>query len=275
MTSNELNAFIEPLIEAAVAAGESILHFYENPDQLNIQNKSDKTQVTAADLSANRILTKYLQGLTPEWPIISEEDQLPDFNRRQSWSQYWLLDPLDGTKGFINHLDDFTVNIALIVDHVPVLGVLYVPVTGCCYFGYRDGGAFVLNKGEAPKTIHTQPVDLDEIRFVVGQYHNLKRIQPILDHYKNCKILRVNSSLKFARIAEGVADVYPRFGPINEWDTAAGQAILEAAGGAVVTLDGKNFSYNLRESILCPPFLAVGDVARVPELIDIFKTFSV
>lgn len=268
---NELKELIDPIIRLAKKAGERILYWYERPEQLNIQRKADKSQLTSADINSHEILCEGLQDLSVQWPILSEEGEIAVFDERKQWERFWLLDPLDGTRGFINRVDEFTVNVALIVANRSVLGVIYSPVTRLCYFAYQGGGAFVQQADQKPQPIHTEPIDFDKLRFIVGRYHASKRMERILNKLPGSELLRVNSSLKFVRVAEGNADVYPRFGNICEWDIAAGHCILDEAGGKVVDFNGESLQYNLRESLLCPDLLAVGDPTHIDRLITLFE----
>ncbi len=267
----ELRELIDPIIRIAKEAGDSILPLYQSPEQLDIQKKSDSTPVTSADLLSHKIIVKGLQGLASRWPTLSEEGEIATFDERKRWDRYWLLDPLDGTRGFINRSDEFTVNIALIEAHRSILGVLYAPVKRCCYFAYRDGGAFVQVADHKPISIRAQPINLDRIRFIVGQYHDSKRMKRVLNQLSGSELLRLSSSLKFAWLAEGRADVYTRFGAISEWDIAAGQCVLEQAGGKVVDFNGESLQYNAQESLLCPNFLAIGDAKQVDRMIAVFQ----
>ncbi len=149
--------------------------------------------------------------------------------------------------------------------------MLYVPVQKRCYFAYKNCGAFVQEAGAAAEKIQTQSIDEEHIRFLVGQYHRSKRMDSVLSRISGSELLRVNSSLKFGWLAEGRADVYPRFGSISEWDIAAGHCILSEAGGKIVDFKGESLQYNAQESLICPSFLAVGDAAPVDRLIQIFE----
>lgn len=268
---NELREFIDPLVRLAKEAGEKILYWYEHPSLLQTERKADQSLLTSADIAANEVLCRGLQNLFPEWPILSEEGVIAAFDERKQWDRYWLLDPLDGTQGFTKRLDEFTVNIALIEGGRSVLGVVYSPVEKCCCFAYRGGGAFIQLTDQKPLPIRTRPIDFEEIRFIVGRYHNSKRLKHVQNQLPGSMILRVNSSLKFLWIAQGRADVYPRFGDINEWDIAAGHCILEEAGGNIVCFDGTFLEYNRQASLLCPPFMALGDAGCADRLIQLFQ----
>lgn len=266
---SEPDSLLAPVMAIARKAGDAIVAFRQQ-GPLEVSIKSNKTPVTKADYLANDLIVEHLQQLN-DWPILSEEGEIPSFSIREQWSRYWLSDPLDGTRGFIHGLDEFTVNIALVDQHSPILGVIYAPMYQTLFYASRNQGAFIQVGGETSRPIVTACPAFDRLRFVVGKYHKVKRLQPMLDAIPNASLLRLNSSLKFVAIAEGKADVYIRFGPIQEWDTAAGQCILEEAGGKVVDFNGESLQYNARKSLLCPPFLAVGDPSHIRSLIELFE----
>lgn len=260
---------LSSVIPIAKAAGDAILPFFQSKS-LNVSRKTDNTPVTGADITAHSIIESALTQLN-DWPILSEEGEIPSFEVRKLWSPFWIIDPLDGTRGFIHGLEEFTVNIAVIENHRPVLGVLYVPVQKTLFYAAKGTGAFRIVGEGTPQRIQVADRSFDQLRFVVGRYHKINRIQPVLDAIPHSELLRLNSSLKFVLIAQGDADVYARFGPINEWDTAAGQCILEEAGGKVVDFKGKSLQYNAKKSLLCPPLLAVGKSEYIDALFKFFK----
>ncbi|MCB1827578.1 MAG: 3'(2'),5'-bisphosphate nucleotidase CysQ [Coxiellaceae bacterium] len=266
---SELSDLLKPVVDIAQAAGEAILPFYQS-DSLAIRRKSDNTPVTDADIAAHQVIASGLAELN-DWPLLSEEDDIPPFSVRKDWSRFWISDPLDGTRGFIHGHDEFTVNIAVIESHEPVLGVIYAPVSKKLYYAARDVGAFMKIGDAVPIPLRVSDRPFEASRFVVGKYHKLRRIQPVLEQMPKAELLRLNSSLKFTAIASGEADIYARFGPISEWDTAAGHCILEEAGGKVVDFNGQRLQYNAGEALLCPPFLAVGNPAHIHALIELFK----
>ncbi len=253
-----------PLKAIAVQAGEAILAVYHSGQTLEIHSKSDDSPVTAADLAAHRIIVAGLQSLTPDIPILSEEDvEGLTWPVRQSWQSYWLVDPLDGTKEFINRTGEFTVNIALIQDHQVAAGVVYLPEKNTLYHAVRDGGAF---KEVAQDTAQLQASSLNltqPISVVASRRHGTETLERMLtavqttlgDIHKVC----MGSSLKICALAEGKADWYPRLAPTSEWDTAAAQIILEEAGGILVDTDFRPVRYNTKESLLNPHFHAFAD----------------
>ncbi len=241
-------------------AGQAIMQVYEDASAFDIAHKADDSPLTAADLAAHAVISEGLRRLTPDWPVLSEEAADIPWARRQQWSSYWLVDPLDGTREFIKRNGEFTVNIALIKQHEPVLGVVYAPVTGELWHAEQGRGAY-LRKGDIDVPIRTRSPARGTLRVAASRSHRDERTEGVLQRMGDIETIGLGSSLKFCRIAEGRLDVYPRFGPTSEWDTAAAQCVLEAAGGALLAPDGRAFRYNRRESILNGDFIAMGDVA--------------
>jgi 3'(2'), 5'-bisphosphate nucleotidase len=264
MTLHEL---IDPVVSVARSAGAAILRVYET--DFKVQEKPDESPLTQADLAAHRRIVEGLASLTPEIPILSEEGGLPDFEVRSTWQRYWLVDPLDGTKEFVNRNGEFTVNIALIDGDRPVLGVVFVPVTGITYIGCEGFGSRRLDRDGLAEDIRVGTSSNRPVRVVGSRSHRGSSLDHFLARLGDYDMVPMGSSLKFCVIAEGGADVYPRLGPTSEWDTAAAQAVVEQAGGAVVTLDGKPMSYNRKSAILNPYFLVSG-----PADIDWLKLVS-
>ena len=225
-----------------------------------MQHKDDRSPLTAADLAAHRCIVSRLAELTPAIPVLSEESKDHDIADRRQWTRFWLVDPLDGTREFIKRNGEFTVNIALIEDGVAVFGVIQQPVTGALWHGVPGHGAF-RRDGGADVAIHARIPAASPLRIAASRSHRDARTQALLDALPGSEVLGCGSSLKFCRIAEGAMDLYPRFGPTSEWDTAAGQAILEAAGGAVLDPQGRPFRYSQRDTLLNGDFIALGDVA--------------
>lgn len=247
------------MIALALDAGRVILEFYEGGADVTL--KPDASPVTSADLAAEAIILAGLEALAPEIPVIAEEavarGAIPKASR-----QFFLVDPLDGTKEFISRNGEFTVNIALIDGHDAVLGVVHVPVTDTTYTGVRNVGATRQTGRESAVAIHTSRPAATPLRIVGSRSHRdavLDRYLPRLEPYQ---LVAVGSSIKFCLVAEGSADFYPRFGPTSEWDTAAAQAVVEAAGGRVIQTDGQRLRYNTKAEVLNPHFLVSGDPAR-------------
>lgn len=254
------NALLDSIVDVARQAGAEILDVYSQP--FDVASKADASPLTQADLRAHKTIVKALATLTPGVPVLSEEASDIPFEERRQWQRYWLVDPLDGTKEFVSRNGEFTVNIALIEDHAPVLGVVHVPVKNTTYFG-GAGAAFKQAGSERPVAIHVQTPPATPLRVVGSRSHaSAGSLDEYLDKLGPHTLLSIGSSLKFCFVAEGAADFYPRFGPTSEWDTAAAHAVLEAAGGAVIDLQGAPLRYNTKAELLNPHFLAIGDRSR-------------
>ncbi len=251
---------IEPVVRLATDAGGRILKVYAT--DFEVQSKDDASPLTQADLASHEAIVAGLAELTPDIPVLSEEDGMPEFEVRGQWQRYWLIDPLDGTKEFVNRNGEFTVNIALIVDHAPVFGVVYVPVLGTTYIGCEGAGAERRDRDGPAVRIHVSDASGEKPRVVGSRSHRGKSLDAFLDALGEFEMKPMGSSLKFCVVAEGGADVYPRLGPTSEWDTAAAQAVVEQAGGSVVTTDGKRLSYNTKADILNPWFMVIGAADR-------------
>ena len=254
-----LKELIDPIVALAVDAGQAILEVYAT--DFDVQSKGDESPLTQADLASHNCIVAGLQALTPDIPIISEEDGLPAFAERGQWQRYWLIDPLDGTKEFVNRNGEFTVNIALIDTHRPIFGVVHVPVQDKTYVGCEGHGAELRNNGSVT-AIRVADASSQPLRIVGSRSHRGSSLDAFLEKVGESDMLPMGSSLKFCVVAEGHADIYPRLGPTSEWDTAAAQAVVEQAGGKVLELNGKALSYNAKEDILNPWFIVVGPSDR-------------
>lgn len=242
-------------------AGEAIMEIYEK--DFAIYEKSDESPLTEADLAAHHCIVAGLEKIS-NFPILSEESASIDWDTRKTWQTYWLVDPLDGTKEFIKKNGEFTVNIALIVSGVPVLGIVFAPVLNTTYVGIADQGAYKL-VGSERETITPNAFQTGETWRVVGsRSHQSPAIQSLLESLPGeTELVAMGSSLKLCLVAEGKAHLYPRLGPTSEWDTAAAQAVVEAAGGKVTIIDESEplasnapaLRYNQKESVLNPYFL--------------------
>jgi 3'(2'), 5'-bisphosphate nucleotidase len=228
----------------ACESGRSILALHQNLNP-QVNYKLDHSPVTQADLVSHQILETGLACLAPHWPVLSEESATVPFDERKSWRHFWMIDPLDGTKEFLQRTGEFTINIALIEDDRPVLGVVYAPVIDKLYFAARGAGSYRMD-GKVTTPIKVAPTTAGSTRFVVSRRHAAEQetLTHFIDQTKGCESIVMGSSLKFCLIAEGAADVYPRNGPTMEWDTAAAQCILEEAGGSVTDLEGNTIRYN-------------------------------
>ena len=255
--SIDLPLLIAPLRELARAAGDAILRVYNAPDRVAVSAKADASPLTAADLAAHHLIVDGLNHLTPDVPVVSEEG---DHDHVERHGLFWLVDPLDGTKEFVERNGDFTVNIALIESGAPRLGVVHVPVHGCTYWGGAGLGAFRA-AGGAPEALHVAapPAAGATVRVVASKSHLNADTERFIARFAPRELVQAGSSLKFCRVAEGAADVYPRLAPTCEWDTAAAQAVLEGAGGHVVTLAGEPLRYG-KADILNPHFVALSSL---------------
>ena len=241
----------DALCAIARQAGDAIMAIAQSP--LKVDQKTDQSPVTAADCAANYLIVAALTELTPGIPIVSEEGET---RLDQPDQPFWLVDPLDGTKEFIAGNGEFTVNIALIENRMPVLGVVYAPALDRLFSSTGPNRAFQHRDGVAVR-IQVRDADPNALVAVASRSHLDERTQAYLKQHAIADIRQIGSSLKFCLIAAGEADLYPRFGPTMEWDTAAGHAILAAAGGSLTTIDGGPFLY-AKESLRNPDFVAWG-----------------
>lgn len=242
---------LEQICQLARAAGDAIMEVYDGQAPLDVSHKTDDSPVTAADLAAHRIILQELKALTPDVPVLSEEDP-PAWEVRQGWQRYWLVDPLDGTKEFLKRNGEFTVNIALIEQGKPVLGVVYAPALDVMYSA-AEGKAW---KEEGGNRTQIQAVDARPPLVVISRSHSSsdEELKEYLNQLGEHQTTAIGSSLKFCLVAEGKAQLYPRFGPTNIWDTGAGHAVAIAAGAHVHDWKGKTLDYAPRESFLNPGF---------------------
>lgn len=267
---SEIESLIEPLKAIVISAGEAILKVYHASGEIEVESKSDDSPVTKADHAAHLIIDEGLRTLSAHYPILSEEGGLPDFAERQTWQRYWLVDPLDGTKEFINKNGEFTVNIALIENNKPILGIVYVPVSGVIYYGIHQTSkqkSFAIKEYKDKKeTLSVANVSFDTNLIVVGsRRHGAEALDALLEkiepQFASTKLVSMGSSLKICAIAEGHAHWYPRLALTSEWDTAAAHAVLNGAGGEILNESLETLSYNQKDSMLNPYFHALGDQA--------------
>lgn len=247
-------------------AGQAIMGIYA--EDFAVHHKIDASPLTAADLAAHQIIVSHLARMDWVLPILSEESTYISWEERSRWQRYWLIDPLDGTREFIKRNGEFTVNIALIDNHRPILGVVLAPAIGELYCAWEGAGAFFFTPTEATaQMLRTRPRATPLI--VVGsRSHQDEHSEGVLSQVGPYEVVPLGSSLKFCRIARGKADLYLRFGKTSEWDTAAGQCILEQAGGAVTDLSGIPLRYNYRESVISPHFMAYGDCSTTWKTVE-------
>ncbi|MCY4147907.1 MAG: 3'(2'),5'-bisphosphate nucleotidase CysQ [Gammaproteobacteria bacterium] len=251
---------LDQVVSIAVSAGREILDVYDNSD-LTVNYKQDGSPLTLADLRSHEFIQVSLEKMTPDIPILSEESSPEIHRKRHDWSTFWLVDPLDGTKGFVRGNGEFTVNIALIQESRPVLGVVYTPVRDLLHFAAHGVGAFSAKAGQKARSIQTRKLPERQLIMVSSRSHKhagldrfMERIE-LLDY--RVETYPMGSSLKLCLLSEGLADVYPRFGPTSEWDTAAAHCVLEVAGGQIQDVEGNSLEYN-KPDILNPAFIASG-----------------
>ncbi len=261
---SECSPLLHPTIAIAKKAAEAILTVYR-AQEMSVQLKPDHSPLTEADLLANTIIVNSLRDLTPQFPILSEEGQQADWQQRRQWSSYWLIDPLDGTRQFISHSDEFTVNIALIENHQPVLGIIYVPITGECYYAQKGGLAQKSTADGKISHLHVRTWRPDQTVILASRGVHEDRLKQRFNGIGPYTLIKMSSSWKFCLLAEGKADICPRFGDTYEWDTAAGHCILEQAGGALLNSDGEPMRYNRGNSLLNPHFIGLGDAQALKE----------
>jgi 3'(2'), 5'-bisphosphate nucleotidase len=257
-----LTELIKVMCAVARDAGAAILQVYGDED-FGVQTKSDDSPLTRADLAAHNIIVEGLQKRVPGIPVLSEESDGISFAERSSWDQYFLVDPLDGTKEFISRNGEFTVNIALIEKGVPMRGVVFVPVKDVMYTGDQHKGLATVTREGETGSIQVRKLDQASLTVVASRRHGGEALEACLsvlrEKFASINTTNMGSSLKLCLIAEGEADLYPRLAPTSEWDTAAAQAVVEAAGGKVVDVALNELRYNTKDNILNPFFYVIGD----------------
>ncbi|MBN2439753.1 MAG: 3'(2'),5'-bisphosphate nucleotidase CysQ [Spirochaetales bacterium] len=274
----DFDTYISATIIAALEAGKAIIKVYES--DFSVEYKADSSPLTLADKQAHTIIKEYLTTGDDVFPVLSEEGRCIPFEERKNWEMLWIVDPLDGTKEFVNRNGEFTVNIALIQKTKPVLGVIYSPVLDKLYFGCKGKGAYVIteasNRFSSISGVKEIPIETiieyaqklpiknkkgnnTTLTIIASRSHfsgeTEEYVNSLKESYSNIELISAGSSLKMCLIAEGKAHIYPRFAPTMEWDTAAGQAIVEASGGRVVLHDSEEkLAYN-KENLLNPWFI--------------------
>lgn len=251
---------LDHAIVIAREAGKHIMEVYET--NFSVHRKEDQSPLTKADLIAHQTIIDGLSKLCPGVPVLSEESPPIPFAKRSLWTRYWLVDPLDGTREFVKRNDEFTVNLALIEQHRPVIGVVVAPVTGACYFAAKDIGAYKQEPGREARRIRARALPDGPITVAGSRSHGNSATRAFIERLGDTEVIGIGSSLKSCLIAEGRADIYPRFGPTSEWDTAAAQCVVEEAGGRVTDTSLRPLMYNTRESLTNPAFLAYGDASQ-------------
>jgi 3'(2'), 5'-bisphosphate nucleotidase len=247
---------LEKIIALAEKAGAAILEVYSSED-FSTTSKEDGSPLTRADMAADALIIEGLGVITPDMPIISEESKVVPFEKRRGWGRFWLVDPLDGTKEFVKRNGEFTVNIALIEDGCPVLGVVHAPVFAVTYFAALGEGAFKTAKGSAKEAIGVAGYESGPPKLVASRSHRGAALEAFISKLGSAEFVHMGSSLKLCLVAEGAAHLYPRFGPTMEWDTAAAHAVVKEAGGRVTDLTGTELRYN-KEDLHNPHFMAAG-----------------
>ena len=253
-------SYLDDARALAKQAGEKILEIYNT--EFSVEEKDDKSPLTAADMASHNTIVAGLTALTPDIPVLSEESAKIPYQERASWDTYWLIDPLDGTREFIKRNGEFTVNIALIHDGVPVLGVVHVPVSGVTYAACEGKGAIKETPGAGEQPISIRKLPDGPVAVVGSRSHQGDSLKAFLAKLGDHEIISMGSSLKICLVAEGAADVYPRLGLTSEWDTAAAHCVVEQAGGSLTDLEMNRLRYNTKDSLLNPFFFVFGDDTR-------------
>ncbi len=253
----DTNQVLLEVTALAREAGRAILEVYAS--SFSVQEKEDRSPLTEADLRSEKLILAGLKRIAPEIPVLSEESAQAPYSARKAWDRLWVVDPLDGTKEFVQRNGEFTVNIALVDQQRPVLGIVHAPVLERSYYACEGVGAFRSDAQAAGKPIRVAKARRPgPVRVVGSRSHRGSSLDAFLARVGPHRLVEVGSSLKLCLVAEGEADVYPRLGPTSEWDTAAGQCVLEQAGGQVLKLDGEPLEYN-REKTLNPSFVGFAD----------------
>lgn len=271
LTREYLEGLLVPLLDLCRDAAAAICEHYEAPHAGDYEAKDDDSPLTRADLASDAVLQAGLPALDPAIPILSEESAATAPAVRRSWRRYWLVDPLDGTREFLARTGEFTINIALIDDHKPVLGLLYRPLENVADIGIPGMLARRYSSGEdatwsARELQAAKLLPGRALLVLASRRHRGSRLQACLDwlglNWGEISRSNSGSALKFSQMADGKGDFYPRFSPCCEWDTAAGQAVLEAAGGALLGMDGQPLRYNCQDSLYSPHFYAIADAGH-------------
>ena len=256
----DLKETLDNLIEISSLAGSEILDVYNG--NINVTLKDDLSPLTDADRKSNEVIVGKLNDLYPQIPILSEEGKKIEYKDRQKWNVFWLIDPLDGTKEFIKRNGEFTVNIALIENGIPIAGVVYAPTTDTFWYGAKDLGSFMKKNSLAPESISVRDVNSEAVKIVSSRSHPSPKLQAYLNKFENHEIVNMGSSLKICLVADGSAHIYPRLGPTMEWDSGAGHAVLKYAGGFLTdTTTNEELVYN-KENLLNPDFICYGSAIK-------------
>jgi len=253
-----MSNLVNKIVDISILAGDKIMEVYEGTEDWGIEAKSDDSPLTKADKAANDLIVEHLERLETQYPIISEENKLQAYDERKDFERFWLVDPLDGTKEFIKRNGEFTVNIALIENGAPILGVVYVPVTKDVYYGVKGEGSYHKDEQGIVTKLQAKSYASSDagLRVVCSRSHINEATQSYIDQLTDPTTVSKGSSLKFILLASGQAEVYPRMGPTMEWDTGAAQIVLEEAGGQILHHETMTpLTYN-KEDLLNPFFIA-------------------
>jgi 3'(2'), 5'-bisphosphate nucleotidase len=261
MNTRDFNHFLQPVCNIAIQAGIIINTYYKLKTEVSF--KKDRSPLTEADLASNKFIINSLSEINKDIPILSEES-LVDWNIRKNWTRYWLVDPLDGTKEFINQNGEFTVNIALIEKNEPIIGVIYAPALSTLYYASKNKGTYKLfcdqkinSLSDSTRIITNHKKSSEHFKIFKSRSHSNEEFENwVKDYVDDYELIEKGSSIKFCKLAEGKADLYPRFGSTSEWDIAAGHIILTEAGGVLESVDHKKILYNNKESVINPHFIA-------------------
>jgi len=255
----DYNEWISPIMELIREAGDKIMEIYEQGNGMNVSLKEDDSPVTTADLESNRILTQGLKKLTPEIPIVSEENKEVPYEKRKNFARFWIIDPIDGTKEFVNHLDEFTIHLALIEGEEVVLGFIFAPVFDEMYYAAKDQGSWSITP-EGKKQLKGHEVNYKEegVRIMRSRSNLDPKTSEYIENFDDPELITMGSGLKFTRLITGDADYYPRARTnMQEWDIAPAQIILEEAGGGIFEWNtGEPLRYN-KENLKVTGFHAV------------------
>lgn len=252
-----MRELLDKVVKISEKAGRAVMDVYTGGD-FGASQKEDDSPLTKADLASNDIITTELSSLVPTRPVLSEESREVPFEERKDWRDLWIVDPLDGTKEFIKRNGEFTVNIALVSEGRPTLGVVHAPALGVTYFAATGEGAYKKSAGRTER-IHADDWHGKTLKVVASRSHLSESVKSFVEKLEGeVEFVSMGSSLKLCLVADGSAHLYPRFGPTMEWDTAAAQCVVEEAGGRVTSLDGLPITYN-REDLKNGYFIVVGE----------------
>jgi len=253
ISNSEFLEMLPSLQEACIKAGELQKKYHKT--DIDIATKSNKTPVTKIDIDSNIIISDSLKKITPEIPIISEED----YEGQDKHDSFWIVDPLDGTRNYIDKGNNFCICISLIKESYPILGIIYSPIQDYFYYAYQDCGAFLVKGSESPIRIRTSKMSSERNNVYTSISINKSILDQISIHVGNVLFVKLASALKFGAIASGEGCFYPRLGPTHEWDTAAGQCLIEEAGGSVVDKNMERLKYNKNSKFLNDEFFVIAD----------------